>query len=165
MNYTDRGDAGDWARIFDFGTGSPGNSDGNPSYILLTPRAGNNGKKIAAYLYNNGAENRFDTNVTMPTGWHHVAFTLAAIGSSTSSTVTIYLDGVNIGSGTASLNPTNLPSPTRVWVGRSQYGSDPYYAGATGRSPGVERGPHGSRAEPVPEPVGGRQQHGLAGLL
>ena len=107
-----------WMRIFDFGSGTATN-------MFLTPKNGANGK-IRFGIKNNGlAEQIIDGQAALPTGgWHHVAITLNG------STGILYVDGVQVGSNTAmTLKPSTMGATTQNWIGRSQYGSDPYLNG------------------------------------
>ena len=123
VNYTDNGL---WTRIMDFGTGTN-------VYMLLTPKAGwdaasNNKVAFAISTGGNPSEQRLVSNTVMPTGWHHLAVTLSKTGSVV--TGTLYLDGTVIGTnGAMTLTPEDLGNLTQNWLGRSQYGSDPYFRG------------------------------------
>ena len=105
-------------RIFDFGSGSPTN-------MFLTPQNGANGKIRFSIKNNNSSEQVIDGQAVLPTGgWHHVAVTLNG------STGILYVDGVQVGSNTAmTIQPSTMGATTQNWIGRSQYGSDPYLNG------------------------------------
>ncbi|OUJ66880.1 LamG-like jellyroll fold domain-containing protein, partial [Hymenobacter crusticola] len=125
LNYQDNGN---WTRLFDF-------SSSTNTYLLLTPKANwdaNSLNKLAFAISTGGnpGEQRIVANTTMPTGWHHVAFTLAWNTSTNRGTGTIYLDGTAVGSNSAlTLNPSLLGTLTNYWLGRSIYGQDPYLKG------------------------------------
>ena len=106
-----------WARIFDFGTGTSTN-------MFLTPQPGGSGLRFA--IKNNGsAEQQINSTAAFPTGvWKHVAVTLSG------STGTLYVDGVQVATNTSmTLNPSNLGETTQNWIGRSQYTGDAYFNG------------------------------------
>ena len=106
-----------WARIFDFGTGTN-------NYMFLSPQNGANGKIRFAIRTASVAEQIIDGTASLPTaGWHHVAVTLNG------ATGTLYVDGAQVGQNTAmTLNPTSLGSTTQNRLGRSQF-ADPYLNG------------------------------------
>ncbi|MDQ2769949.1 MAG: fibronectin type III domain-containing protein [Bacteroidota bacterium] len=122
VNYQDNGI---FTRIFDFGTGTN-------TWMILGPRSGygfNSGNIFFGIVANRsaGAEENILTTTPMPTGWHHVAVTLATSGATTSGT--LYLDGNIIGTNAAlTASPASLGTLTNNWLGRSQY-SDPYFKG------------------------------------
>ncbi|WP_418128175.1 LamG-like jellyroll fold domain-containing protein [Variovorax sp. 375MFSha3.1] len=104
-------------RIFDFGSN-------DVAYISLIPRDGNGKLRFS------GSRNQFwnEESVTtdvLPTGrWVHVAVTL-------SGTVgTLYVDGTQVATADGIwINPFQLGRTTQTWLGRSQYGGDPYFKG------------------------------------
>lgn len=106
-----------WARIFDFGTGTN-------NYMFLAPQNGANGKIRFAIRTPSVAEQIIDGTATLPiSGWHHVAVTLNG------ATGTLYVDGVQVGQNTAmTLNPSSLGATTQNRLGRSQF-NDPYLNG------------------------------------
>ena len=124
VNYQDNGT---WTRIFDLGANEN-------TWMMLTPRSNyyNSLNNIVFSIVTNRAARPEETilsNTPMPTGWHHIAVTLATSGSTTNGT--LYLDGVVIGSNTGlTLNPASLGPLTNNWLGRSQYGFDPYLKGS-----------------------------------
>jgi fibronectin type 3 domain-containing protein len=108
-----------WQRIFDFGTGSS-------VYMFLTPKNGANGHPRFAITTTGGAgEQKIDASSALTTGgWHHIAVTLSG------TTGTLYVDGQQVGQNTGmTLRPSDLGATTQNWIGRSQFGSDPYLAG------------------------------------
>ncbi|GIE95302.1 hypothetical protein Ari01nite_27670 [Paractinoplanes rishiriensis] len=100
----------DWARIFDFGTGTSVN-------MFLTPRAGGGGLRFSITT-GPGAEQQINGTGPLPTGWHHVAVTKDG------TTGTLWVDGAPVGTnpnltiGPADLNAGDTPNN---WIGRSQY--------------------------------------------
>ena len=108
-----------WVRIFDFGTGTN-------TYMFLTPNETTGKLRFAITTSGNatGNEERLD-GPTLPTGsWQHLAVTL------TGSTATLYVNGAQAAQNTAiTLNPTSLGNTTQDWLGRSEFGVDPYYNG------------------------------------
>ncbi|GBG08563.1 hypothetical protein PAT3040_03150 [Paenibacillus agaridevorans] len=109
--------ASNWARIFDFGSGTS-------ISMFLTPRNGANGKIRFAIKNNGSSEQIIDGQSALPTGsWHHVAVTLNG------STGILYVDGSQVGTHTSmTLKPSDLGATTQNWIGRSQY-PDPYLDG------------------------------------
>ncbi|WP_370479273.1 LamG-like jellyroll fold domain-containing protein [Tamlana flava] len=113
LNATDN-----WARIFDFGTGTSTN-------MFLTPRNGNNGTYRFAIKFNNGAEQQINSSATpVLDTWTHVAITMnGALGI-------MYINGVEVGrKENFTLNPSSLGSTTQNYIGKSQY-PDPLLDGA-----------------------------------
>ncbi|MEO7101160.1 MAG: LamG-like jellyroll fold domain-containing protein [Luteolibacter sp.] len=108
-----------WSRIFDFGTGTTVN-------MFLVPKNGAEGKVRFGITTSGGAgEQRIDGQNTLPVGtWTHVVVTLSG------NTGILYVNGVEVGRNTAmTLNPSSLGTTTQNYLGRSQYGSDPYLDG------------------------------------
>jgi hypothetical protein len=103
----------DWARLFDFGTGTTVN-------MFLTPDAGGApGMRFAITTGGGGAEQQITAPAGLPTGWHHVAVTRSG------TTGTLWLDGVSVATNTnMTLSPSSLGATTNNWIGRSQY-ADP----------------------------------------
>lgn len=105
----------DWQRIFDFGTG-PG------AYFFLTPGVGNS-LRFAITTGGYGTEQRLNAP-SLPVGeWTHIAITLVG------NTGTLYVNGAPVDTQTITLNPSNV-APTINYLGKSQFGSDPYFNGA-----------------------------------
>ncbi len=107
-----------WARIFDFGTGTTSN-------MFLTPKNGaNDFVRFGITTTGGSGEDQIDGTATLPTGvWTHVAVTLEGpVGI-------LYVNGVEVGRNEAmSLTPHSLGFTTQNWIGRSQY-NDPYLDG------------------------------------
>ncbi len=107
----------DWARIFDFGTGTNTN-------MFLTPRAGGAGLRFAITNGGSGSEQQLNAPALATGTWKHVAVTLSG------TTGILYVDGVEVNRNTSmTLNPSSLGTLTQNYMGKSQY-SDPYLNGA-----------------------------------
>ncbi|WP_241674467.1 DUF5695 domain-containing protein [Paenibacillus luteus] len=106
-----------WARIFDFGTGTS-------QYMFLAPQVGGAGLRFGITTSGNGAEQQLNAPA-LPTGvWKHVAVTLSG------TTGRLYVDGVQVASNTSmTLKPSSLGSTSLNYIGKSQW-SDPYLDGA-----------------------------------
>jgi Concanavalin A-like lectin/glucanases superfamily len=106
-----------WARIFDFGTGTNVN-------MFLTPRAGVGGTPVryAITLNGGGAEQQVNRPGSLPTGWQHIAVTRSG------TTNTLYINGAAVATATVALSPADMGNTTNNWIGRSQY-ADPFLAG------------------------------------
>jgi hypothetical protein len=111
--------AATWTRVFDFGTGSG-------AYLFLTPRSSSGTARYAITSGGSGAEQRINAPAALPTGaWTHVAVT------HTGTLGVLYVNGAEVARNTAlTVRPSSLPSTTQNWIGRSQYGSDPYLTAA-----------------------------------
>ncbi|WP_145746870.1 LamG-like jellyroll fold domain-containing protein [Variovorax beijingensis] len=104
-------------RIFDFGSN-------DVAYMSLIPRDGKDQLRFSASRNQFWNEESVTTGL-LPTGrWVHVAFTL-------SGTVgTLYMDGAQVATGNGIwINPFQLGRTTQTWLGRSQYGGDPFFKG------------------------------------
>ncbi|MCL2731304.1 MAG: glycoside hydrolase family 127 protein [Actinomycetia bacterium] len=106
-------DGQDWSRVFDFGSGTGAN-------MFLTVSAGGGGARFAITTGGSQDEQRIDAPDPIPTGWTHVAVTLAG------GTGTLYVGGEEVARNTAlTLTPSDLAGAGNVWIGRSQYGDPP----------------------------------------
>jgi hypothetical protein len=106
-------------RIFDFG------QDTNV-YMFLTPGYNtSNVPRFAITIGGNQAEQRLDSNTSLPTGsWQHVAVVLGPNGGF------LYVNGTQVASNPAmTLRPADLGNPPNLYVGRSQFPADPYFDG------------------------------------
>ncbi|HEY0499625.1 MAG TPA: LamG-like jellyroll fold domain-containing protein [Kutzneria sp.] len=106
-----------WARLFDFGTGTNDNmfltlDDGSAIRFAITTGGGS-------------AEQRVDGTGTLPTNtWSLVTVTMSG------NTATLYVDGKVVGANpNMTLHPADLGTTTQNWLGRSQYSSDPQLNG------------------------------------
>ena len=106
-----------WQRIFDFGTGTN-------NYMFLTTQytatAPNNAKLRFAIRTASVGEQTVSGTVALTAGaWTHVAVTR------TGTTVRLYVNGAQAGSGTIALSPSDLGTTTLNYLGKSQF-NDPY---------------------------------------
>jgi hypothetical protein len=108
-----------WSRVFDFGSGTG-------TYLFLTPRSGGGTARFAITTGGAGAEQRIDAPAALPAGvWTHVAVT------QTGNLGVLYVNGAEVARNAAlTVRPAALGSTTQNWVGRSQYGGDPYLSAA-----------------------------------
>jgi hypothetical protein len=105
-----------WARIFDFGTGTS-------NFMFLTASAG--GTDALRFDINAGAGSQMipasGSGPQLPTGWQHVAITLAG------TTGTMWLNGVPVATNpNMTISPIDLGATNQNWIGRSQFSADPY---------------------------------------
>jgi hypothetical protein len=109
--------ARDWARIFDFGSGTS-------HYMFLTPRAYRGGMNFTITT-GGGYGSQTLSTAALPTGkWVHVAVTLSG------ATGTLYVNGSAVSSNAAmTAAPFRLGATSRNWISRSQYPADPYFNG------------------------------------
>ncbi|MET7425449.1 beta-L-arabinofuranosidase domain-containing protein [Dactylosporangium sp. NPDC005555] len=107
-----------WARVFDFGSGTGVN-------MFLVARSGSGTARFAITATGAGGEQRIDAPAALPAGaWTHVAVTRDG------SLGVLYVNGAEVARNTGmTLSPASLGSTTQNWVGRSQY-ADPYLTGA-----------------------------------
>ena len=102
-----------WQRIFDFGTGTD-------NYMFLTAQGPAGAGRFRFGILNSGDEQSVDSTVALTTNaWTHVALTRSG------DTVSIYIDGSLAGSGTITINPSDLGTTTQNYLGKSQW-ADPY---------------------------------------
>lgn len=108
----------DWARIFDFGTGTTAN-------MFLAPQIGGGGMRFAITTGGNSTEQQLTATAPLATGaWKHVVVSLSG------TTGRLYLDGVQVAVNTSmTLKPSSLGNITQNYIGKSQYG-DPNLNGA-----------------------------------
>jgi hypothetical protein len=105
-----------WQRIFDFGKDAS-------AFAMLTPSNGNG--RLAFTLKNGTSEQSLVAATALPMGeWHHVAVTIAPDGGSI-----LYLDGEVAASGYLPAAPWELLAD-HLYLGKSQFAADPYFAGA-----------------------------------
>lgn len=108
-----------WMRVFDFGSSTN-------QYFFLSPQAAvsSDGTQTIRYaIKNNGTEQGLNANYAIPlSDWTHLAVTQSG------NTCTIYINGVEIISGSITIKPSNLGITTQNYVGKSQW-NDPLYNG------------------------------------
>jgi hypothetical protein len=102
-----------WSRVFDFGTGTG-------DYMFLTNNGGGTGVRFA--ITTGAGEQQINSNMHLPLNtWSHLAVTLSA------NTGTLYINGNLVGTNTnMTLHPSNLGNTNQNWIGRSQFGADPF---------------------------------------
>jgi alpha-L-fucosidase len=108
-----------WARLFDFGTGTN-------AYMFLSPKNAATGVvRFAITTGGSGSEQKIDGAAALPTGvWTHVAVTLSG------GTGTLYVNGTAVGTNAAmTLKPSSLGATANNYIGKSQFGADPYLDG------------------------------------
>ena len=105
------GGGGYWQRIFEFGKDSS-------NFMSLVTWDFSGRMKFDSVL--NGVKQGFNAQYPLPPSiWQHVAFTLSG------ETATLYLNGLPIASGTITQEPGDVAGDN-VWLGRSQFPTDPY---------------------------------------
>jgi fibronectin type 3 domain-containing protein len=105
-----------WARLFDFGSGTS-------YYMFLTPQSGSSTIRYA--IKNNGGEQQINGPSALSAGvWHHVAVTLSG------TTGKMYVDGVAVGTNSSmTIKPSDLGNTWGNYIGKSQF-NDPYLNGS-----------------------------------
>ena len=103
-----------WTRLFDFGTGTK-------DYMFLTANDGT-GVRFAITTNSAGGEQQIKSSSTLPLNtWSLVTVTVSG------TTGTLYVNGQPVGTNSnITLHPSDLGSTTQNWIGRSEYGGDPY---------------------------------------
>ena len=106
-----------WARLFDFGTGTT-------KYMFLAPTAGDGFLRFAATNNGGGSEQTVTTSTAIANNvWTHIALTISG------TVAMLYVNGTAVGSNANfTLNPAALGAMTQTWLGRSQY-PDPAFQG------------------------------------
>ena len=107
-----------FSRIFDFGTGTE-------RYMFLTPQGGSGKVRFAITGCGGLGEQQINGTAALPSGqWVHVAVTING------PVATLYVNGVAVGQNlNMTMTPSRLPATTNNWIGRSQFGGDPYLNG------------------------------------
>ncbi|MFE5893484.1 beta-L-arabinofuranosidase domain-containing protein [Streptomyces sp. NPDC056462] len=108
-----------WTRVFDFG-------NDNTRYLYLAARNAAGVPRFAVTTNGPGGEQGLDGTSALPLNqWSHLAVTIAG------GTGTLYVNGTAVARNTAmSLTPAALGSLTNNWLGRSNFATDPVFAGA-----------------------------------
>ncbi|MET9973406.1 LamG-like jellyroll fold domain-containing protein, partial [Streptomyces sp. NPDC006356] len=111
--------AGNWARIFDFG-------NNNTRYMYLAARNASGVPRFALTTNGPGGEQGIDGTAPLPLDqWSHLAVTIAG------GTGTLYVNGTAVARNTAmTLTPAALGTLAHNWLGRSNFDTDPVFAGA-----------------------------------
>ena len=129
MAWVNLSSSNNWNRIFDLGNNTT-------AYLYLTPQRDNGTMQFAIRTSSVG-EQKIGSSAIVSTGaWHQVAVTLSGdtgvpgLNGSGGSGV-LYLDSVRVG-GTEdlTLNPASLGNTVKNYIGKSQFGSDPYLNGS-----------------------------------
>ncbi|MEU8852435.1 beta-L-arabinofuranosidase domain-containing protein [Streptomyces sp. NPDC048564] len=109
----------DWTRVFDFG-------NGNTRYLYLAARNAAGVPRFAITTNGPGGEQGLDGTAALPLDqWSHLAVTIAG------GTGTLYVNGTAVARNSAmSLTPAALGPLTNNWLGRSNFTTDPVFAGA-----------------------------------
>ncbi len=130
VNYTGTGNV--WNRVFDFGAGSNVNT-------WITTSAGTAGivrfcVKTNVPVVGSTSTSYTETSSSGPkaltVGWHHIAGVIDATGNPVQY---LYIDGSAVAGPNVSRLPKDMAAqstPWQMWIGRSQYSSDPYLNGA-----------------------------------
>lgn len=111
--------AGNWARLFDFGTG-------DTNYMMLAPRSGATGNGVRYAIRTPSITERQITGPAISVGtWTHLAVT------QTGTLGILYINGVEVARNTAmTLNPSSLGSTTVNQLGVSKFPANPNLNGA-----------------------------------
>jgi hypothetical protein len=122
--------SGGWQRIFDFGNQSGTSGE---SYLFLTP-ATDNISFTTAPLLHTAITTNFNWNETPRLNWTNkltinVPSCVVVTYSPVRGVMKMYLDGVPIAAGTATL-PLSGIIDENCWLGRSQFSADPYFNGS-----------------------------------
>ena len=117
--------SGSWARIFDFGNGATSNN------ILCSINANGSNSVYFENFYGAVASNTTLNDINYNDNiWRHVTWTLTyAAAGATTSTWTIYINGVLKMTATSKSYPSTLVTRTLSYIGRSNWGVDQYYNG------------------------------------
>ena len=104
-----------WQRLLDFGADTT-------AYLFLTPSSATG--KLRFAVAKGGAEQVLEAPAALPVGqWCHVAVTLDGARG------VLYLDGAPVASGAVTIRPWDLLA-RNLYLGRSQFATDPYFNGS-----------------------------------
>ncbi|MGW3413077.1 beta-L-arabinofuranosidase domain-containing protein [Streptomyces sp. NPDC000888] len=108
-----------WTRVFDFGNDTT-------RYMYLAARNAAGVPRFAITTGGPGGEQGLNGTAALPLNqWSHLAVTIAG------TTGTLYVNGTAIAQNTSmTLNPAALGTLANNWLGRSNYPTDPVFAGA-----------------------------------
>jgi hypothetical protein len=121
-----------WQRIFDFGdndgTGAGSQGANGLTYLFLSPKAVNNTGhlRVAYTLSGPTGETKIDAPAALPSG---AIAHVAVVVDQTASSLALYVNGAASGSATLS-SPLASINNLNNWIGRSQFSSDPEFAGS-----------------------------------
>ena len=110
-----------WQRLLDFGNGLVTDSSFSYMYLCL-----NDGAKLRFSMNKNCSWQEVSESnaINDPNKWHHIAVT------KTGSALKVYVDGVLYSqSNNITYNPSDIGKTTTTYIGKSQYPSDPNFAG------------------------------------
>lgn len=108
-----------WTRVFDFGNNTT-------RYMYLAARNATGVPRFAITTGGAGGEQGLNGTAALPLNqWSHLAVTLAG------SSATLYVNGTAVAQNTSmTLSPAALGALANNWLGRSNYPTDPVFAGA-----------------------------------
>ena len=118
------GGGNNFQRVFDFGDSDHATPENNPrygkTYLFVSPKTAGGGVTFGYSLTGSGQELLVAGAAPLPQALSQVV----AVADATGDTLTLYLDGMLVGkqAWTGALSSIN---DVNVWLGRSQYNSDP----------------------------------------
>ena len=119
--------AQNWQRVFDVGINArlDGNTATGTKYFNLVPQ--NDASQVGFAITTNGYDNEQKLNATAITptsGWRHLAVTIDG------SRGILYIDSLAAATNTGlTLRPADLGAIDYAYLGKSQFGLDPYFDG------------------------------------
>ena len=117
--------AQNWQRVFDVGINAKlsNNTATGTRYMNLVPK--NDGTNLVFAISSNGINSEQKlTSTALSTGtWKHVALVLG------SGQGILYVDGTAVSTSAISLRPVDLGAIDYAYLGKSQFGADPYFDG------------------------------------
>jgi DUF1680 family protein len=108
-----------WARVFDFG-------DNDTRYMYMAARNASGFPRFAVTTSGPGGEQGLNGTAALPLNqWSHLAVTIGG------GTGTLYVNGTAVAQNTSmTLTPAALGTLANNWLGRSNFPTDPVFAGA-----------------------------------